>query len=659
MEHEKVYLFQGEHAADVSDDDDDGLLLGDSIPLREQAFQECWQKYQRCIDTILENKNQSVLDDVISFVSSSLEESATDQIPAAFVVAGAGVSSQKQFFKSLSDQLSHPKSYHLVSVSAGSSPNLKAFLKRIITDVTSSADDYANGDEVEVFSGRDVSLLNYDLRIMHDWAKRNEKECILVAFEDSEAFDSSLLSDIIDLFSSWSDRQSFAILFGIATTAESFCDKLPFSATQALDARVFELIKPQALIEEFVGAIIDRDDILPKLGPGVLGTLVSWQAQHTFSIQIIFDAFRFSCLSHFMANPLSALCRADLTPSDLSKDHFDALRNVSSFRRLVEALLEQREVLPAKALLKSNTTLFEHAREGVKESCYALSQIGLATKAIFSLQTCLNKSHHRTLSSLYIDALGSDFASSPFVRELLLTIKKLSSSAAMPVLESVSVIIAQMEDEGLQTAHESLLTFVTDASGSSKPLRSEFSITGETLRISVVSRRAGIHSQKSTLSDEESNYSKLLLAFHNAVHQYLESVFVDPKLLSFAEVIMFDYRAMHRAAFMPRTRQVIDRALASPYDYLNCECCQDTQTALSSTQPDTSILYRLCLESGQLINMADLLSAFENVKGDNEGDDKDTSASFQQALAELLYLGIVKGTRKRVDHIARGVWNGL
>lgn len=138
------------------------------------------------------------MEDVISFVSTPVDGSEAGQIHTAFIVAGAGVSSQKQFFKKLSDQISRQTSYHLVSVSAGSSPNLKGFLKRIITDVISSTDEHGPGDDA--FSGRDISILNYDLRILLEWAQRNEKDRILVAFEDSEAFDSALLTDIIDLF---------------------------------------------------------------------------------------------------------------------------------------------------------------------------------------------------------------------------------------------------------------------------------------------------------------------------------------------------------------------------------------------------------------------------------------------------------------------------
>lgn len=32
---------------------------------------------------------------------------------------------------------------------------------------------------------------------------------------------------------------------------------------------------------------------------------------------------------------------------------------------------------------------------------------------------------------------------------------------------------------------------------------------------------------------------------------------------------------------------------------------------------------------------------------------------FERALAELKYLGLIKGTRKKTDHVAKAAWRGL
>jgi origin recognition complex subunit 3 len=42
-------------------------------------------------------------------------------------------------------------------------------------------------------------LLNYDLGHIQEWRKRNRVASIVVAFQDSEAFDAGLLADVVDL----------------------------------------------------------------------------------------------------------------------------------------------------------------------------------------------------------------------------------------------------------------------------------------------------------------------------------------------------------------------------------------------------------------------------------------------------------------------------
>lgn len=79
---------------------------------------------------------------------------------------------------------------------------------------------------------------------------------------------------------------------------------------------------------------------------------------------------------------------------------------------------------------------------------------------------------------------------------------------------------------------------------------------------------------------------------------------------------------------------------------------------MSATQPATAILYQLYLESGAVINTADLWSAFWTIVGedgveDEEAEQRRVLALFSRALAELKYLGMVKNSLKKPDHLAK------
>jgi origin recognition complex subunit 3 len=94
---------------------------------------------------------------------------------------------------------------------------------------------------------------------------------------------------------------------------------------------------------------------------------------------------------------------------------------------------------------------------------------------------------------------------------------------------------------------------------------------------------------------------------------------------------------------------------------LNCTCCKKKpeDAAIRATQPATSILYELYLDSATgLINLYDLFGAFCQVQQGKEGDDKEDNeeqmlASFMASLDELVWTGYVKKSFKKTDHVEK------
>jgi origin recognition complex subunit 3 len=68
--------------------------------------------------------------------------------------------------------------------------------------VTSHVDDDEDEDmdRPTASSRYGPKLLNYDLGHVQQWRKKNRVSSIVVALQDSEAFDAGLLADAVDLF---------------------------------------------------------------------------------------------------------------------------------------------------------------------------------------------------------------------------------------------------------------------------------------------------------------------------------------------------------------------------------------------------------------------------------------------------------------------------
>ena len=101
-------------------------------------------------------------------------------------------SASVSLFDSLAENLSNLDDFLCITLTSGQSPNLKTVLRYINQAATSQTDasDEAN------FKGK--HKLNYDLQILHDHVNSKALSKVVLLFEDSEAFEGDLLSDLVD-----------------------------------------------------------------------------------------------------------------------------------------------------------------------------------------------------------------------------------------------------------------------------------------------------------------------------------------------------------------------------------------------------------------------------------------------------------------------------
>jgi origin recognition complex subunit 3 len=97
---------------------------------------------------------------------------------------------------------------------SGDSSNLKAILKKLIREARSQKPGLDEDEElsleqdvgssesmgIPLLTDQGRKLLNYDLEILHGFVKTHGSQSAVVAFQDSEAFDTTLLVELIILF---------------------------------------------------------------------------------------------------------------------------------------------------------------------------------------------------------------------------------------------------------------------------------------------------------------------------------------------------------------------------------------------------------------------------------------------------------------------------
>lgn len=295
------------------------------------------------------------------------------------------------------------------------------------------------------------------------------------------------------------------------------------------------------------------------------------------------------------------------------------------------------------------------------------------------MQSVLSHRKSTTWSELYTSAMSGELSDSTMIREALLAVKKLPSDKMKDMLGQLSDHIPDMK-----RIQNDLVKLISATSSQAVPLRSEHDLHHNTLRTTVVAQKVELSKQAAALSKQDIEYSTIVNRAIIVLQEYYQEALINPQDLFLHELFLYDAKTPYRDAFTPKPRYAVERALSSPHDYLGCNCCDNTEGGLSSTQPATAILYQLYLETGSQINVSDLWSAFNTIVGTEDGEDEEADqqktlsvslflmlrdhmvaanvfarALFSRALAELKYFGMIKNSKKKADHIAKLSWKGL
>ncbi|KXX83057.1 Origin recognition complex subunit 3 [Madurella mycetomatis] len=645
-----------------------------AVRLRKKLFETAWPVLEDRIQHVLREANRHTLDEVASFLQEAAE-AETGKIAAGFIITGPNIASQDLLFEQLAEKLCTATQAKFVGLRAAAAPNLKAALKKIIREATAQGSD--DEDDSEVSVGRDGRrYLDYDLEALHVFLNQQQQQQqrsqrVVVAFQDSEAFDSGLLTDLITLFHSWQDRIQFDVLFGIATSVELFQARLLKSTTRQLYGAQFDVVQAGSVLESVVKSAVAGSPASLRIGPTLLRSLIERQQDQVAGIQAFISALKYAYMCHFYANPLSLLLVGDihLDGELLQPEHIEAIRTLDSFKAHTEAAMEARQLNHAQSLLEDDKYLVAQitAQEQMRReylttllrSLHLLASTGLGSGSFTELYlAALSDGVNLDQSSGPFSVVDAVRRSSPedflsLISQALTTIQTGNPELGLEPWESdagefvSSLVEIRDEVEGL----------VERSKSSGTALKSKYSAQSKVLRTTVVAQKVQLSRDTATLTEEDKAFTKAIDALAGLLS---ENLHCDPiGSLFLHEVWVYDFKSPYVDVFVPRPGATFGRALSRPHDYLACACCSKANGALAATLPTASILYHLYLETGALINVADLWSAYYALVGDESDvglNERTALVHFYRGLAELRMMGFVKQSRKKADHVAKLKW---
>ncbi|TVY17954.1 Origin recognition complex subunit 3 [Lachnellula arida] len=648
-----------------------GLETVECVRERQDLFQKCWSETDARIQSILNEANEDTLAEVTAFVDGSgdINQEGDERVPASFIVTGPNIASQDLLFKQLSARLKKEINGPIVTLRSGDASNLKAVLKQLIRDATNQRSE----DEELSLEQDGRKLLNYDLEILQGYVKNHGSQRVVVAFQDSEAFDTNLVVDLVTLFSSWMDRIPFTLLFGIATSVELFQERLPRAASRCLYGVRFDVEQTSSILERIFQSAVANSKASLRLGSELVASLMERQHDHVQSVQSFIVALKYAYMCHFYGNALSILTDASTSPQSLLKliqpCHLEAIRMLPSFRKLIEWLVKSQQLDRARELLQDDTILVQEI-EGALES--KDGNILRLLRAFHMFASALSEPPSGI--DLYMAIFEGALSNSDHLKRVLDSIKRMTPDDLVVFTKRIKGAIEngsyELDLEGWADEDDDLIGELRDveikavglsenSSDTEKPIRSSDAIHSKGLRTTVIAQRVQLSYEKSTITEAEKEFIGLI----DHVSKLLEQYFTveNPKDLFLNELWLCDSADSFLDVFAPRPRAAIENALSAPHEYLTCDV-GGSEEGLSSTYPTTAIVYQSYLEAGSLINMADLWTTFHEILSGNEGDEGDEREAlmrFYRALADLKLVGMVKQSKKKADHLAKVAWKGL
>ncbi|XP_045513572.1 origin recognition complex subunit 3 isoform X2 [Pieris brassicae] len=158
----------------------------------------------------------------------------------------------------------------------------------------------------------------------------------------------------------------------------------------------------------------------------------------------------------------------------------------------------------------------------------------------------------------------------------------------------------------------------------------------------------------------QSEFMMIRSRFVNYLEEIFEKSLLPPHTQTFHEILFFSEVSNVKKQIIGAPRGALHVALSNPQCYLQCKCCTlPALESVSDTIPDVSLAYKLHRECGKHINLYDWLQAFAAIlcpDSEDPAHDTNIQVRFTRAVAELQFLGFIKTSKRKTDHVMRLTW---
>uniref|UniRef100_A0A8C8ICG6 Origin recognition complex subunit 3 n=1 Tax=Oncorhynchus tshawytscha TaxID=74940 RepID=A0A8C8ICG6_ONCTS len=668
--------------------------------LRFRNCQTLWEKMNADTELLQDELNRKILDSLLAFIRKSVStfQRGTDdwvsrmrahEIPTAALVLGVNVPDHDMTFQCLSDQLQQSVTPFVVSVQAtecAGQSSLNHMLQRVLERLMGTSVSVDNEEEPEQCSTNvNQKRVHCSLITLCNWYKTVTKVCSYC--KEVRTIMMLLCTTVkcidVDLTISASKLRAFVItnhlplmfVFGIATSPSTIQHMLPHSVSSLLGIELFQSLSCTQHLASVIDKVILTSQFPFKPNGKVLQVLVSIFLYHDFSVRNFIKGLQLALLEHFHSQPLSVLCckkeAALVHATELSHRDVERLQQLPSFMRYVEEQGPQEQV----ELLTSVDHVKEVCQKLLKDLCKYHKNYYTTLRCLHILTASLPKYPlGKQIRELHISCLEKNVWENDEYACAMQLLRMMAKDELTSALQKCAEILKSGKTKKMRAALlqlDNLLSKFDQPDLVENAAGEDLTSPGEGLQ----KKTDLFQLQKTLLEMKKSRRTKKMSQFEILRDQALE--FIDslvrshlapPESQPLYEVCYYSSSAVLRRHLNATPRTSIQTALSNPYHYLKVNYLRAEDGTVSNAAPDICIVYKLHLECGRLINLYDWLEAYATVVSAAEGKDPDSvdfgkvdelkHARFIQAVSELEFLGFIKSTKQKTDHVSRLTWGG-
>ncbi|KAJ2519913.1 Origin recognition complex subunit 3 [Coemansia sp. RSA 1939] len=633
------------------------------------------------------------------------------EITTAVTFTGVNTGDHNKLFETLRARLAD-NGHHVALVESQycmALPNmLKAILEQLYTSIHSST-----GEEMIAVPGSNplAKSITYDMSLLETWwalLKMQQAKPIssrvVVVLQDFEGFLPTLVDDFVRIATKYSSSIPIVLVLGLATSYECIHQSLTKPTISMLNVEKFNLQRSKQCIDTAIYKIFVQNTTMLMFGAEAYKSLLDQFLLYDFSITGFVRKLKYAIMGFFYAQPLSILASMVGTDSSsgrlssvsqcpvrLSHDQIELVRMQRSVQTYLEHRLKRtgdrhyfQQAITSDIFFQETVLLDMMCRLVSYRQGYCLG-----IDMFCEIQAMSPDTLQKPIRTLHYYGISEPFEDCAHWKTLSAVVRRMRVDEMKALLARLSNVVSRSEPIDWRFSTERDVD-ILELLGTAIELLESPEEDGKADGVSSdepkkrIRTRTDMENRPFLLFDNKSS-DRMLQALDKCstiVEKILCSCMQPYSSVPLYEIFYYRHSFLLDTTFSAHPRAAVQTGLGRTNYYINCDCCKtsghkdipgssdtddsdDEETSrILPSMHDTSIAYRLHQECGRLINMYDWHSAFSSVvekevavlRPCTTPSQSEIQARFMRAVEEMRFLGFVKPTQRKTDHVLRLTW---